>query len=246
MTPPRLYSDLTWIWPLLSPPEDYEVEAPVLVENLLASGMPEGGTLLHMGCGGGSIDWHLKKHFRLTGFDISEQMLAHARTVNPEVEYVPGDIRTARLARTFDGVFIHDAIAYITTFEDLVRTYQSAGAHLERGGIVMSIPEQVREEYVEDRVRSQVHRSGDLSVTTVEVAFDPDPNDTSFETTFVFLARRSGKLKVEVDTHLNGIHSIVSFIEAMEAASFEVQLKRVALGDEEEYSQYPLLIGTKR
>jgi trans-aconitate methyltransferase len=46
----------------------------------------------------------------LTPVDLSTEMLAISRTLNPECEHIAGDMRTSRLERRFDAVFIHDAI----------------------------------------------------------------------------------------------------------------------------------------
>jgi hypothetical protein len=37
-------------------------------------------------------------------------MLEVSRRLNPDCEHPPGDIRSVRLGRTFDVVFVHDAI----------------------------------------------------------------------------------------------------------------------------------------
>ncbi len=41
------------------------------------------------------------------------------RALNPECKHLPGDKRTVRLGGTFDAVFVHDAVMYMTTEEDL-------------------------------------------------------------------------------------------------------------------------------
>jgi hypothetical protein len=41
-------------------------------------------------------------------------MLALSMTVNPECEHIEGDMRTLRLGHTFDAVFLHDAVMYLT------------------------------------------------------------------------------------------------------------------------------------
>ena len=75
--------------------------------------------MLELGSGGGNNASHLKRRFQLTLVDRSPEMLAVSRRLNPECEHVEGDMRTVRLGRTFDAVFVHDAIAYITTEDDL-------------------------------------------------------------------------------------------------------------------------------
>jgi len=45
--------------------------------------------------------------------DKSPGMLEVSRALNPECEHVEGDMRTVRLGREFDLVFVHDAVAYM-------------------------------------------------------------------------------------------------------------------------------------
>ena len=49
----------------------------------------------------------------------SEGMRTVSRALNPECEHVDGDMRTVRLGRQFDAVFVHDAVCYMTTESDL-------------------------------------------------------------------------------------------------------------------------------
>ena len=51
----------------------------------------------------------------------SAGMLQVSRALNPECEHVQGDMRTVRLDRRFDLVFVHDAVCYMTTEPDLRR-----------------------------------------------------------------------------------------------------------------------------
>ena len=53
--------------------------------------------MLELGCGGGNNASHLKRHCRLTLVDVSPDMLAVSRGLNPECEHVEGDMRTLRL-----------------------------------------------------------------------------------------------------------------------------------------------------
>ncbi|MEO7086175.1 MAG: class I SAM-dependent methyltransferase, partial [Gemmatimonadaceae bacterium] len=105
MTPmPRLYDDLASWWPLLSPPDDYDDEADDIRRHLTLTTGAKAATLLELGCGGGSLAFHLKRHFTLTLTDISRAMLEVSTAVNPECEHIEGDMRTLRLDRTFDFV----------------------------------------------------------------------------------------------------------------------------------------------
>ena len=54
-------------------------------------------------------------------------MLALSRALNPECEHLAGDMRTLRLGRVFDAVFVHDAVCYMTTRADLREFIQYVG-----------------------------------------------------------------------------------------------------------------------
>ncbi len=108
----------------------------------------EARTLLELGSGGGNNASHLKRRFTCTLTDISPEMLALSRTLNPECEHIEGDMRTLRLDRTFDAVLVHDAIAYITTEDDLRATLETVAVHLRRGGAALLVPDTTRELFV--------------------------------------------------------------------------------------------------
>ncbi len=107
---PRLYADLAWRMPLVTPPEHYTEEAALTRELLVAACEGPARTRLELGSGGGNNASHLKHHFTLTLVDLSPDMLGVSRGLNPECEHVVGDMRSLRLGLAFDCVLIHDAI----------------------------------------------------------------------------------------------------------------------------------------
>ena len=132
----KLYSDLAAWWPLLSPPEEYVDEAAFFEQILADANLPARPSLLELGCGGGSNAFYLKKMFaEVTLTDISPHMLEVSRGLNPECEHQQADMRTARLGREFDVVFIHDAIDYMRTSPDLRLAMETAFIHCKPGGI---------------------------------------------------------------------------------------------------------------
>ncbi len=120
-TSPKLYSELAAWWPVLSAPAEYAEEAAYARALLRTHGNGPMRTLLELGSGGGNNALHLKRDFHLTLVDVSPHMLAVSRKLNPECEHFVGDLRNVRLDKLFDAVFIHDAIMYMTTEEDLRR-----------------------------------------------------------------------------------------------------------------------------
>jgi len=210
---------------MLRSPADFTQEAAEIVKAFRAAGVPKGGSLLHLGCGAGGLDFHLNHEFLVTGLDISAQMLKHARSTNPQVQYLAGDVRQARLQRLFDAVLLHDAQAYLTSPAELKATYETAAAHLKPGGVLVCASQDLRSGFQQHRVHGGVTRThGATTVTTMEVDFDPDPGDHAFDKTFVFLIRDQAGQRVETDVHTMGLWDLVELLRPMRAAGFAAQV----------------------
>jgi SAM-dependent methyltransferase len=242
---PRLYGDLATLWRLFSPPEEYAEEVATFRVRLRRHGVADGGTLLHLGSGGGSIDHHLKQWYRVTGVDLSEAMLAEARRTNPEVEYVRGDMRDVRLERTFDAVLVHDAISYMTSTDELRAVYRTAAEHLRVGGVMIALPEELKERLpaLEPTVERRV--SGSTILTVLETSFVPDPLDHAFESVYVFLVRDGDGLRVELDRHVVGAFELEEFLEAIRAAGFAPVVERWELSEWGDGPELPLITAVR-
>jgi len=141
----HMYSDLAQWFHLLTHPSDYRDEAAFVTRVVEEVAIGEARTLLELGSGGGNNASHLKARFACTLTDISPEMLALSRTLNPECEHLEGDMRTLRLRRTVDVVFVHDAIAYLTTEDDLRAAIETAAVHVRPGGVVILTPDATTE-----------------------------------------------------------------------------------------------------
>ena len=240
----RLYSDLAWVWPIISPPEDYIEETEQLCKIIREHSQIEVKTLLDLGCGGGHNDYTLKKHFNVTGVDVSGAMLELARQLNPEVTYSLGDMRTVRLEKTFDTVTILDSINYMLTVDDLRAAFVTAHKHLKPGGVFLTLVETTPERFRQNWTQCTTHSRGDIEITFIENAYDPDPTDTTYEVTFVYLIRRGGRMDIETDRHVCGIFSLEAWHGLLREVGFEVkQMEFRPPGLEREC--YPMLVGIK-
>jgi len=81
----------------------------------------------------------------MTLVDLSEEMLKVSRRLNPECDHHQGDMRTVRLGRTFDAVFVHDAVDYMTGEADLRQAIETAFVHCRPGGIAVFVPDSTAE-----------------------------------------------------------------------------------------------------
>ncbi|MGB8349201.1 MAG: class I SAM-dependent methyltransferase, partial [Gaiella sp.] len=176
----RLYGDLAPWFHLLTAPEDYAAEAG-RYRALIHGAVPDAFTLLELGSGGGNNASHLKRHFTCTLSDLSPQMLTLSRELNPECDHVLGDMRTLRLGQTFDAVFVHDAIAYMTNESDLADCIGTAFAHTRPGGVALFVPDFTRETFAPGTSHGGHDGTDGRSLRYLEWSVDPDPSDTTYE-----------------------------------------------------------------
>ncbi len=219
----RLYEDLAWTWPIVSPPQDYDEEARQFRDFLRHAASINIKEVLHLGCGGGHVDSQLKRYFRIVGIDLSPAMLRLARRLNPEVSYRRGDMRSVRLGRLFDGALISDAVAYMRTPRDLARAFATAYQHLKPGGAFVTYAEHTPDRFEQNWTKPIQGRRGRDEVVFVENRYDPDPRDTTFESTFVFILRRGGHLTVETDRHELGLFPVATWRRALRHAGFQIR-----------------------
>lgn len=223
----RLYADLAEWFHLLTAPSDYAGEAAEIVRLAESAGEGELATLLELGSGGGNNASHLKARFACTLTDVSEEMLALSRRLNPECEHVAGDMRTLRLGRTFDVVLVHDAVVYMTTRADLRAAFETAFAHVRPGGVAIFLPDCTRET-LEERTRHGGHDGDARSLRYLEWTRDPDPADSTYEVDYALLLREGdGPARVVHDHHVEGVFARDEWLAWLRAAGFDAKAERV-------------------
>lgn len=217
----RLYNDLAYLWPTISPPEEYAVEAQEWLDVIRRRvGAPRRSgqslpTLLELGCGGGHLLSHLTAHFITEAVDISPRMLEISKRLNPQTMHHLGDMRTIRLGRTFDVVAIHDAVNYMTTEEDLRAAIATGEAHLNPGGLLLLAPDCVQETFTGPRVVEWTRDAEDRSVTFIEYMSRERPGSTTIDSVFVFVIDVDGQLQVETDRHTGGLFPSTTWLNLL-------------------------------
>jgi SAM-dependent methyltransferase len=221
--PPKLYHELALWWPLLSAPADYAEEAEFYRKTIVSVCSTTPKTVLEFGCGGGNNASHLKKHFRMTLVDVSPDMLAVSRSLNPECEHLQGDMRTVRLERAYDAVFIHDAIMYMTSEADLQQAIKTAFVHCTPGGAALFAPDHTRETF-NPSTKHGGHDGNDRELRYLEWSWDPDPHDSMYFVDFAYLLKESdGELRCEEDRHICGIFGREDWIRIISEVGFHAR-----------------------
>lgn len=217
---PKLYGQLSDWWPVLSAPEDYAEEAQFYQRAILEACTIPAHTMLELGSGGGNNASHLKKRFHMTLVDLSPGMLEVSRRLNPECEHIQGDMRTCRLEKLFDAVFIHDAIVYMQTEVELAQAIQTAYVHCKPGGVALFAPDTIAETFKPSTSHGG-HDRGERSLRYLEWTYDPDPKDSTYVFLMVYLLREGAfPVRCVFDEHTCGLFSKVTWLDLINDAGF--------------------------
>jgi len=223
----RLYSDLAWLWPMWGDVEkEYADWCNFVVKLINKYAKIPAKSLLDITCGGGKNVFNLRKHFEVTGIDISPVMLKQAKELNPDCEFLQGDMRFFSLEKTFDAILMDDGVSYITNRDDLKAAFTIAFQHLDPGGVLIVGPDFTTETFIQNQTvttPANIKISPDgVEVIFIENYYDPDPNDDVYEGTMLYLIRENGKLRIETDFHRLGLFPINVWRKTLMRAGFEI------------------------
>ncbi|MDP3506042.1 MAG: class I SAM-dependent methyltransferase [Myxococcales bacterium] len=238
------YGELAPLWPLISPVEEYAEEAAFFAKVLLQRLRP-GPRVMELGCGGGHNAFHLKKHFQLTLTDLSDAMLAQSALLNPECAHHRGDMRTLDLGRTFDAVFVHDAVDSMTTTDELAQAMATAFRHLAPGGLALFVPDVFLESFDPATESGGSDGADGRSVRYLEWTHPLEPGATSGFVDYGFLVREAdGSARVFHDRQRFGVFPRSTWLELLVEEGFEAEVIPEETADDR--PPRSLLLATRR
>jgi ubiquinone/menaquinone biosynthesis C-methylase UbiE len=156
--------------------------------------------LLHLGSGAGGHDTIFKRHFAVTGVDLSPGMLIKARKVHPDIEYIEGDLN-----RQFDAVVIPDSIDYMASRQDLQQAIKTAVMHLKTGGVLLVVAK--TEEIFQNNNFAYSGLKDGIHVTLFENNYINPLHPNTYEATLVYLIRERGELTIHTEQQVLGLFS---------------------------------------
>ncbi len=237
------YNDLAWAEDWLADPAEYENEVMVYVDLIKRNATEAPRTLLHLGSGAGGYDVVFKRHFTVTGVDLSLGMLNKARVIHPDIEYIESDMRTLRLNRQFDAVAIPDSIDYMASLDDLKQAIQTAVMHLKTGGVLLVVAK--TEEVFQNNNFAYAGEKDGIQVTLFENNYINPFRPNTYEATLVYLIRQQGELTIHTDHQVLGLFSQAIWDEVFKNAGINMQ-KATLDGIYDSYllndGEYPLII----
>jgi SAM-dependent methyltransferase len=206
----ELYEGIADWWPVISPPSEYAEEAALYIEMIRSAARNAGSApvreVLELGSGGGNNASHMKRAFSLTLVEPAERMREISRELNPECEHLAGDMRSVRLGRTFDAVFVHDAVMYMTTEGDLRAAFETVAVHLAPGGVALVAPDATIETFREATEHGGSEDAGGRRARYLQWTLAPEPDLTFYDTHYAFLLREpDGRVRAVHDVHREGL-----------------------------------------
>lgn len=230
-TTPPVFDAYAAYYDLLYRDKDYAGEADY-VQGLLRKFRPGAGRILEFGSGTGRHARLLaERGYAVRGVERSEVMLAAAKKARPRggaapVSFSRGDIRSCRVAGTFDAVIsLFHVISYLPDNRDLRATLDNARRHLAPGGVfvfdfwygpaVLTERPAVRVKRMEDD-RCSVTRvatpSLDTEACTVDVHYE-----------MLIVEKQSEKLTRVDETHRMRFLFLPEIAQFLETAGFQLE-----------------------
>jgi len=109
--------------------------------------LPKPASILDAGCGAGEpiAQYFIQNGHELTGVDFATSMIALAKERFPDSKWLVVDMRTLRLARTFDGIIGWHSFFHLTPDEQRA-TLQHFARHLRpQGALLLTVGPQANE-----------------------------------------------------------------------------------------------------
>lgn len=107
-----------------------------LTKKLINKYLPEGSSILELGCGTGNILQSLGNKYKLFGLDNSMGMLKIAKKKLPNATFYHQDMTKMKVDAKFDGIIcIFDSINHLTTFSQWKQVFSKARKNLHPHGV---------------------------------------------------------------------------------------------------------------
>lgn len=217
------YNEFAYIYDELMNDFDYEKWAGY-INSIFKKYKKDPKNILEMACGTGNLTYHLAREgYRLTAFDLSEEMLAQAykklgRYKN--VELLNLDMIEFDLNKKYDSVIsICDSINYILEEEDLASSFENVYRHLEEDGIFIF---DINSYYKLKNIIGNNTFINDQEETfyTWQNFYDDEVNICDFFLTF-FVREKDGKYSRFEEEHSEKAYKIKEIVRLLKEAGFK-------------------------
>jgi hypothetical protein len=142
-------------------------------------------------------------------------------------------------------VFIHDAIGYMTTKQDLQAALHTAFVHCKPGGVAMFVPD-----YTTESFRPATYHGGNdneqHAMRFLQWDHDPVPDDEQYQIDFAYLFHwnKNPEPQCVGETHICGLFKTKQWLSWIKQVGFKPYQETIET-DQLEPGQYKVFIGKK-
>jgi hypothetical protein len=130
-----------------------------------------------------------------------------------------------RLGRTFDAVFLHDAVMYMTTEDDLRAALETVAVHLAPDGVALVAPDATRETFAEATEHGGGEDEKGRQARYLEWTLPPEPDGTTYDVHYAFLLRDvDGAVRVVHDVHHEGLFPRATWLSLFQEVGLDAEL----------------------
>ena len=199
---------------------EYAPEAARVKELLTGHGLRSQADLLVLACGTGGHIPYFKGDYRVSGLDLSQDMLDLARQKFPDTRFHLGNLIDFELGTKFDAmVCLYGSIGFVKTVENLRASMKRIAAHLRPHGLALITPWSTVEEFQDLMVVDAVNRP-DWKIARLEQVRLKEPRIV--EVTFHHLLGKDHEVSYHKQSMEIGLFSREEYVSAMTDAGLKV------------------------
>ncbi len=215
-----MYKNFSKVYDLMMEYSNYEEWEDIVEDKIRVYGNdPE--TILDLGCGTGEVLMRLAPRYKMTGVDLSEEMVKIAKSKIDTVRFSVQDMRSFRLEEKNDiTISLFDTINHLVSIEGLRETFQSVWNNLNKGGLY--IFDIVTRELMEEMFQGGNFIDGREEIFIVwEHEYDDELELDYVDTTF-FHKEESGLYKKITEKYIKKIFTVEEVIRTAKEVGFKV------------------------
>ncbi len=199
---------------------EYAREAARVKELLSGHGVASQADLLVLACGTGGHIPYFKDDYRVSGLDLSEDMLGRAREKFPDIGFHRGNLIDFTLDADFDAVIcLYGSIGFVKTVDNLRASMRRIAAHLRPNGLALITPWSTVEDFRDLIVVDAVDKP-DLKIARMEQVRLKEPKIV--EVAFHHLLGKDNGVTYHEQSMEIGLFSREEYVSAMVDAGLEV------------------------
>jgi daunosaminyl-N,N-dimethyltransferase/N-dimethyltransferase len=216
-----MYAERAEVYDRIYSFKDYKAEAEALHQLLADNQVADGATLLEAACGTGSYLQQLSRWYRVSGFDISPQMLSIARRKLSNVVLFEADMASFELKQPVDVIVcLFSSIGYLRPEARLSSAARAFARALKPGGLALVEPWLEPEGFRPGIAHMHTYESDELKLCRANVG-KLDGVDAVLD--FHWLAARAGKdVEYFTERHVLRCYTREQMLEAFGQAGLEV------------------------